>query len=99
MEPFRCYITIGLLDENEPDKSTIEDLGSIFGTGDGDGPEKVLRYTIATEELPGNGEATGIDTHNNHRSSKMHFDLQGRPMGNGNRSKGIHIIDGIKVIK
>ena len=93
MEPFRCYITIGLLNENEFEKLVAEKPGSIFGTGDGDGPEKVLRYTIATEE------ATGIDTRNNHRPSKMHYDLQGRPLGNGNRSKGIHIIDGIKVIK
>jgi hypothetical protein len=93
MEPFRCYITIGLLNENEFEKLVAENPGSIFGTDDGDGPEKVLRYTIATEE------ATGIDTRNNHRPSKMHYDLQGRPLGNGNRSKGIYIIDGIKVIK
>lgn len=93
MEPFRCYITIGLLNENEFEKLVAENPGSIFGTGDGDGSEKVLRYTIATEE------ATGIDTRNNHRPSKMHYDLQGRPLGNGNRSKGIYIIDGIKVIR
>ena len=99
MEPFRCYITSGFMDENEFEKWITENPGSIFGKGDGDSPEKVLRYTIATEELPGDGEATGIDTHNNYRTSKMHFDLQGRPLGNGNRSKGIYIIDGIKVIK
>lgn len=93
MEPFRCYITIGLLNENEFEKLVAENPGSIFGTGDGDGSEKVLRYTIATEE------ATGIDTRNNHRPSKMYYDLQGRPLGNGNRSKGIYIIDGIKVIR
>lgn len=94
MEPFRCYITAGLLDGNEYEKWVIEDPGSIPGTGDKDNPEKVLRYAIATDEEP-----TGIDTRNNHRISKMHYDLQGRPLGNGNRSKGIHIIDGIKVIR
>lgn len=94
MEPFRCYITAGLLDENEYEKWIIENPGSESGTGDNDSPENVLRYTFTNKE-----EATDIDTRNNHRTSKMHYDLQGRPLGTGNRSKGIYIIDGIKVIR
>ena len=54
---------------------------------------KILEYNVVGRE------STRIDTRSKQRSSKVHYDLQGRPLPNGNRNKGIYITGGIKVIK
>ena len=54
---------------------------------------KILEYLVY------DFEPNGIDTRSRQRSSKVDYDLQGRPLPNGNRNKGIYITGGIKVIK
>ena len=54
---------------------------------------KTLGYAVIGDNLD------GIDTRNRQRSSKACYDLQGRQMPDGNRSRGIFISGGVKVIK
>lgn len=53
----------------------------------------ILGYFIFEEDI------TGIDTRIMHHSNKACYDLQGRQLPDGNRSRGIFISGGVKVIK
>ncbi len=83
MEAFRCFIVDTKYIE-KPDPGE-EPVGPAS--------DKILDYIVVGEE------STGIDTRNMYHSNKACYDMQGRQLPDGNRSRGIFISRGVKIVK
>lgn len=85
MEPFRCFIVDTKYNDSQGTDPSGEPIGNVS--------DKILDYIVVEEE------STGIDTRIMNPSNKACYDLQGRQLPDGNRSKGLFISGGVKVIK